>query len=134
MLQPRLCLLFASSTSVPIDVTSSMSLPGSKELSEVRNHGRKEKAGWNFSCGRISPRYVPCCSKGIRFPVKCLSSTAGMQNFGMLLNAAKPLALGWRLFWAGTVPVVYSQMGMTESPLVGSVAGWVTFLELGLKL
>lgn len=79
------------------------------------------------SCVPFPPRYMPHCSKVIRFPGKSrLSSTAGVQKFGMLLNAAKPLVLGWGLFWTRTVPVVSSQVGMTESPLVISVVGWVT--------
>lgn len=85
------------------------------------------------SCAPFPPRYVPHCSKGIRFPVKCFSSTVGVQKFGMLLNAAKPLALGWWLFW------VSSQVGMTESPRqfcgrVGHFARvWFKMTALGFR-
>lgn len=111
-----MCAIY-SSISVPIYVAFSLSLPGSKELSEGRKHGRKEKAGWNFSHGFMCP--LPsqtCATLQQRDQISsCWSSTVGVQKFGMLLNAAKPLALGWGLFWAGTVPVVSSQVGMTES-------------------
>ena len=126
---------FTSATSVAIYVTSSLSVPGSKELYEGGNVEGRRLGGISpvGSCTPFPPRYVPHCSKGARGPVKCLSCAVGVQKFGMLLNAAKPLALGWGLFWAGTVPVVSFQVGMTESPLVSSVAGWVTLLGFGLK-
>lgn len=97
--------------------------------------GRRKPSGISpvSSCASFPPRCVPHFSKRIRFLVKCLSSAVGVQQFGMLLNAAKPLALEWGLVWAETVPVVSSQVGMTGSPLVTSVAGWVTLLGFGLK-
>jgi len=95
-----------------------------------RRLGRISAVG---SCAPFPSRYMPHCSKGIRFLVKCSSSAVGVQNFGMLPNSAKLLALGWGLFWAGTVLVVSSQVGMTGSPLASSVAGWVTLLGFSLK-